>query len=97
MTYKILNELMSLEQLNYVIGGVVYNLFRYRKNNKGSYDAEDIHFDGDEKQWKRLMNGEKVNNINAKITVGYLKGIRPEHLQGFLNKKRKAGYIIKAC
>ena len=89
------NELMSMEELDYVIGGVVYNLFRYRKNNRGTYDAEDIHFDGDEAQWKRLLNGEKVENINASITIGHLKGIRPENLKSFLDRKRKAGYIIK--
>ena len=91
------NELMSMEELDYVIGAVVYNLFRYRKNNRGTYDAEDIHFDGDEAQWQRLLKGEKVSNIKASISIGHLKGIRPENLKSFLDKRRKAGYVIQAC
>ena len=54
------NEMLNMEELDCVIGGAVHYLFRYRKNNRGTYDAEDIRFDGDETQWQRLMKGEKV-------------------------------------
>ena len=93
MTY----EMLSMEELDYVIGGAVHYLFRYRKNNRGPYDAEDIRFDGDEAQWQRLIKGEKVSNIKASLTVGQLKGIKPENLKSFLDRKRKAGYVIQAC
>ena len=96
MNDKMMAKALDEMELDMVVGGGTYYMIRYCKRGDGRYDAEMLTFNGDSKQWQAFLSGKTIKeSMNAHISTKYSKGIRADYINGFLDRYRKRGYVIR--
>ena len=89
---KLMDKVMSEEELEMVVGGAKVFILTYLKN--GKIDAFYGEFTGDMKALQALVNGGKVKSLKAHFSAGHMQGIRKDYLQGLLARYKRKGYKI---